>query len=80
MQSHMVKYTTMHEGDSNSQGQQKLSHTTYRKKALKRKGELPISNTLSPQLVQESKQWAEEGRFEDEHEDYADLDYGIRIR
>ncbi|XP_019107167.1 uncharacterized protein LOC109136021 [Beta vulgaris subsp. vulgaris] len=56
------------------------------KKALERRGELPTSIILSPQLVEESKKWAEEGHIEDEQQEpnyttsgESDSDDGIGI-
>ena len=46
------------------------------KKSLERRGELPTSIVISPQLVEESRKWAEEGHLEDDQEEanYGDED------
>ena len=50
------------------------------KKLLERRGELP-SIVISPQLVEESKKWAEEGHIEDEQDEanYGESDSGDGI-
>ena len=65
----MVDTTKMHEGDSHCEGNNNYHIPHTGKQSLERRGKLPTTITLSPQIYEESKQWAEEGHLHElEHE------------